>query len=435
METTAALEGLRCTACDASHDPAAVAGRCPECAGPLVAAYDATIDRGTLADRRFDGLGRYAELLPLASEAVPSLDEGTTPLVSCPTFADQLGVGAVYVKDEGANPTGTAEDRGLALAVAAARTHGATDVALPTTGDAGQSAAAYAARAGLGAEAFVPTRSTFVAKAMTNVHGGEMSVVEGRYPDAVAAFERAMADRTVAGERRGGGDADSGDASDGADSTRADSAGDAGDPEEASGEGDRWHSVAPFDTPYRNEGAKTLLFEVVEQLDWTVPDAVVHPTGHGLSVVGSHLAAEQLVATGLVDAIPALHVAQPEACAPVIAAADASADDTETWERPDTLVGALEVPDPAGGALALEAVRETGGRAVGVSDDDALEAAVTLAGEGVEASATGGVGVAAAQALAAAGRFGSDATVVLVNPVAGNKENDVLRSHLLRKGV
>ena len=86
-------------------------------------------------------------------------------------------------------------------------------------------------------------------------------------------------------------------------------------------------------------------------------------------------------------------------------------------------------------SLALEAVRETGGRAVGVSDDDALEAAVTLAGEGVEASATGGVGAAAAQALAAAGRFGSDATVVLVNPVAGNKENDVLRSHLLRKGV
>jgi threonine synthase len=151
--------------------------------------------------------------------------------------------------------------------------------------------------------------------------------------------------------------------------------------------------------------------------------------------VGSHLAAAQLKASGLVGESPALHVAQPEACAPVVAANDEGADDTDLWERPDTLVGALEVPDPAGGALALAAIRETGGRAVSVSDDDALEAAVALAGEGVEVSATGGVGVAAARELAEGDSLGSDDTVVLVNPVAGNKENDVLRSHLMRKGV
>ena len=268
-------------------------------------------------------------------------------------------------------------------------------MALPTTGDAGQSAAAYAARADLDSEAFVPTRSTFVAKAMTNVHGGDMSVVEGRYPDAVDAFEGAMSD------------------DDNAD----------------------WHSLAPFDTPYRHEGAKTLLFEVLEQLDWAVPDAVVHPTGHGLGVVGSHLATDQMQEAGLVDDAPALHVAQPEHCAPVVAADDAGDDNTEVWERPDTLIGALEVPDPAGGALALDAVRDTGGWAVGASDDDALEAAVQLNAEGIEASATGGVGAAAARELAADGHLGSDDTVVLVNPVAGTKENDVLRSHLMRKGV
>ncbi|WP_123537387.1 pyridoxal-phosphate dependent enzyme [Halosimplex salinum] len=398
MDTTAALDGLACVDCEATHDPTETPRRCPDCGGVLVPTYDHSaveVTRDSLADERFDGVARFGELLPFATEALVTLDEGTTPLISCPEFADDLGVRAVYVKDEGANPTGTAADRGAALAVTAARAHGAEKVALPTTGDAGQSVAAYAARAGLDSEAFVPTRSTFVAKAMTNVHGGDMSVVEGRYPDAVEAFESAMAD------------------DDNAD----------------------WHSLAPFDSPYRHEGAKTLLFEVVEQLDWEVPDAVVHPTAHGLGVVGSHLAAQQLVGADLADETPALHVAQPEDCAPIVAADDAGDDDTEVWERPDTLVGSLEVDDPEGGALALDAVRDTGGWAVGASDDDALEAAVTLAKEGVEASATGGVGAAAAQELAAGGHLGSDDVVVLVNPVAGNKENDVLRSHLMRKGI
>jgi threonine synthase len=409
METTTAFDGLTCTACGAGHDPTA-GGRCPDCDGLLVAEYDVAalpdVDPATLADSRFDGIGRYADLLPFPPGAVPTMDEGTTPLVACPDLADELGAGAVYVKDEGANPTGTTADRGMALAVAAAAADEATTVALPTTGDAGQSAAAYAARIGLDSHAFVPTRSTFVAKAMTNVHGGEMTVVEGRYPDAVAAFEDAMADH----------------GSDGATG-------------EETTDVPAWHSVAPFDTPYRQEGAKTLLFEVVEQLDWTAPDHVVHPTGHGLGITGSYLAADQAGAVGLADGTPALHVAQPEACAPVVAADDDGDDDTVRWEHPDTLVGALEVPDPAGGALALEAVRETGGRAVGVSDDAALAAAVALANEGVEVSATGGVGAAAARQLAAGGHFGDEDVVVLVNPVAGNKENDVLRSHLMRKGV
>jgi len=404
MQTTPALSGLACVDCGATHDPTTASRRCPDCGGILTASYDIEgidLSRDSLAGERFDGLARYRDLLPLAPAAVPSAGEGATPLTSCPEFADELGVGAVYVKDEGANPTGTTVDRGAALAVGAARELGADAVALPTTGDAGQSVAAYAARAGLDSEAFVPTRSTFVAKAMTNVHGGEMNVVGGRYPDAVEAFESAMSERT------------------GEDSTA-----------------DRqWHSLAPFDQPYRHEGAKTLLLEVLEQLGWETPEAVIHPTGHGLGVVGSRLAAEQASALGLVDETPALHVAQPDACAPIVAADDRGADETDVWDRPDTLVGALEVPDPSGGALALDAVRETGGWAVGATDDDALEAAVALAGEGVEVSATGGVGAAAAQRLAAEGHFESDDTVVLVNPVAGNKENDVLRSHLMRKGV
>jgi len=394
MQTTPAVDGLSCTDCGTDYDPA-TQGRCPACGGALAVRYDvdaAEIDRETLSARRFDGISRYADLLPFSAETLVTAGEGATPLVACPDLAAELGVAEVYVKDEGHNPTGTTVDRQAAVAVAAAREQGAETVAHPTTGDSGQSVAAYAARAGLDSEAFVPARSTFVAKAMTNVHGGEMSVEQGRYDDVVDSFEDASADAD-------------------------------------------WHSLRPFETPYRQEGAKTLLYEVVEQLDWTAPDAVVHPTGHGLGVVGSHRATADLRETGLVEETPALAAAQAEGCAPVVDAHDAGAASTAVWERPDTLIGALEVPDPEGGTLALDAVRETDGDAVAVTDDEALEGAVTAAAEGVEVSATGGVGVAAAQRLAEDGALGADDTVVLVNPVAGNKENDVLRSHLMRQGV
>jgi len=399
MDTAPAVTGFACLHCGESVGTGADARRCPDCGGPLDVRYDyADLDdaREAVERARFDGLARYDPVLPAPADRLVTVGEGATALVDCPGLAEDVGVGSLLVKDEGRNPTGTVRDRAFAVSVTAASDH-ATDVALPTTGDGGQSAAAYAARAGLGVEAFVPARSTFVAKAMTNVHGGEMSVVEGRYDDAVAAFESATADARESGTAP--------------------------------------RSLAPGDTPYRHEGLKTLLWEVVEQLDWTVPDAVVHPTAHGEGATGSHKAARELVELGLVDGLPALSVAQPDACAPVVEAWSSDATAPARWDRPDTLVGALEVPDPALGGPALGAVRETGGRAVAVSDEAALDAAVALAEEGVEASATGGIGAAAARRLAADGHLGADDTVVIVNPVAGNKENDVLRSHLMRAGV
>jgi threonine synthase len=394
MDTVA---DFACLACGTAVDATPAAGRCPECEGPLRGRYEFDdVSRSTFDEERYDGIARYAPLLPFDAGTLVTMAEGTTPLVPAPSLADELGVASVLVKDEGRNPTGTVRDRAFALAVTAAREADASEVALPTTGDGGQSAAAYAARAGLGSEAFVPTRSTFVAKAMTNVHGGEMSVVEGRYPDAVATFGDAMADTA---------------------------------------DQETPHSVAPGATPFRHEGLKTLTFELVEALDWTAPDAVVFPTAHGESVVGALRALEDLSDAGLAGGLPALHVAQPEGCAPIADAWERGDDAPTPVEHPDTLVGALEVPDPALGGPALDAVRETGGRTVAPDDDAALEAAVSLAGEGIEASATGGVGAAAARELAADGAFDEDDTVVLVNPVAGNKENDVLRSHLMRKGV
>lgn len=396
METTAAFAGLSCTDCGETFDAASAPGRCPDCGGALDPAYDydaLDVNRETLAGDR-PGIWRYEQLLPFTRSSATTMDEGETPLVNCPRLADELGVERVLVKDEGRNPTGAFEDRGQALAVTAADQHGATDVALPTAGDAGQAAAAYAARAGLNSHAFVPTRSSFVNKAMINVHGGDMSVVEGRIDDAEAAFEGALDDN------------------------------------------DGWHSVAAFTTPYRHEGKKTVYYETVEQLDWDVPDRVVVATGYGDGVVGVDKAATELNELGLVDDRPAIYAAQAEGCAPIVEAFENGADAHEPWDVPDTICGGIEVPDPDGSPLVLDALRDSDGGAVATSDADILDSTVTVAQhEGIEMGVDSAAAASGAWQLAQNGEFDGDDTVVLLNAGSGSKDADVVRSHLMSKGL
>ncbi|WP_226012789.1 threonine synthase [Halomicrobium salinisoli] len=388
MDATTAFRGLECLDCGATAPDGSY--RCPDCGGLLRASYDLDAVPGADAlDGRDPGPYRVAELLPFSRDHAVTMDEGATPATACPTLADEFGVDELLVKDEGRNPTGAATDRGLSLAVTAARDGDAAAVALPTTGNGGQSAAAHAGRAGLDSHSFVPSRCPFVNKAMINVHGGDMNVVEGRYPDAVEAYE--------------------------------------------GGREDEWTPVGPA-SPYRREGLKGIYFEVAATLSWSAPDALVVPTGHGTALAAIHAAATQLADAGVVDETPRLYAAQPTGCAPVV---DAVADgEVSPEEQPDSIVGSLEVPDPVLGDRAAAAVRESDGEGVAVDDDDALAAAVDAAGDtGLEVSATGGVGVAAARKLADLGAFDGDDAVVVVNPVAGGKENDVLRSHLMSRGV
>ena len=398
METTAALEGLACTECDAHHDPAAVPGRCPDCGGPLVATYDVDAqagetDRESLADSRFDGVARYGDLLPFELDAATSMNEGTTPLVACPGLADELGVAEVYVKDEGANPTGTTVDRQAAVAVAAAREQGAETVAHPTTGDSGQSVAAYAARADMDAHVWLAERAGYTQKAMVEIHGGELHVVEGEITDAGAGYAERM-------------------------------------------EQEDWYSTKTFVTPYRHETKKTMLYETVEQLDWEVPDHVVYPTGGGVGLVGMHKAATELRDLGLTDDLPAMYAAQSEGCAPVVRAFEEGRDVHEPWDTPDTICGGIEIPDPGASPLILDALRESDGGAVATSDDDILDAGTLVAKhEGVEMGATCAAAASGAWQLAEDGEFGADDTVVLLNTGTANKDADVLRSHLMSKGI
>jgi threonine synthase len=397
METTDAFVGLTCVDCGETFDAAETAHRCPDCDGILDPEYDydeIDLTREDLEDRPFESMWRYEELLPFPRSTAVSMDEGATQLVECPNLAEELGVGRVLLKDEGRNPTGTFKDRGQTAAVTAAVQHGATDVALNSAGNAGQSASAYAARAGLDSHVFLPSRAGFTNKAMVNVHGGDMTIVEGRIGDAGGAYAHAMEDH------------------------------------------DDWYSVKTFVTPYRHEGKKTMLYEIVEQNDWEVPDAIVYPTGGGVGLVGMHKGAEEFRDLGLIDEVPSMYAAQSSGCAPIVEAWEAGEEVHKVWETPDTICGGIEIPDPGASPLVLDALEESDGGAVATSDDDILDSAAAVAQqEGLEMGATCAAAASGAWELARRGEFDGDDTVVLLNTGAGNKDDDVLRSHLMSKGI
>ena len=389
------FEGFRCTDCGTTASDEAVT-RCPACGGVLDATYDLAgvpLERATLDGR--DGGWAARELLPFVPAGA---GEGETPLVEAPRLADELGVDALHLKDEGHNPTGSVSDRGLALVAAAADRVGADTLALPTAGNDGQSAAAYAARVGLLSRVFVPSRANFINKAMINVHGGDMRVVEGRYGDARETYEAEREEMPAA-------------------------------------EAEAWFPAGAFDSPFRHEGAKPVYHETVEALGWTVPDAVVVPVGHGAVVAGLWKAARELDALGVVDGTPRMYAAQAAGCAPVVEAV-ASGEDPEPWEVPDTVVGRLEIPDPVGGLPAVEAVTASGGTGVAVDDEDALDSAATVAQhEGLEVSVACGVAAAGAWQLRETGELDAGETVVVVNTGSGSKDADIVRSRLMGRGM
>lgn len=391
MHTDGALADFECHTCGTMLEPDDVETTCPDCGDPVTPAFDPAALTDVVEDGTDNatGIDRFAPALGFDPDAeLVSIGAGGNPVIDAPSLATEAGVDSVRIADEGRNPTGSAVDREMAVAVSAARERDAEQVVLPSTGNAARSAAAYAGRAGLDSLAFVPSRTPFLEKAMANVHGGDLSVVEGRYADAAAAYET----------------------------------------EEHDG-----FPVGP-DSPFRQLGAATLAWDLFGR-DGSSPDAVVLPVGHGTRLAGFFAGLEALEAGGRLDSLPALYAAQPEGCAPIVAAHE-SGEGIEPWETPDSVIGPLEIPDPAVGSLALDALTASDGGAVAVEDDDALAAAVDAnAATGVEVSATGGVALAGVQTLAERGEIDADTSVLIVDPLAAAAESDVLRSQLMSRGI
>ncbi len=376
------LTHLECTRCDRRHAPGRSATRC-ECGGPLFARND--LPRAALEMRpghlalREPTLWRYREVLPLEDlDERVTLGEGFTPLLPALRLGAPLGLPKLLVKTEGVNPTGSFEARGLALAVSMARLFGATDLCLPAAGNAGSALAAYAARAGLRAHVFLPRDAPRLVAMETQAYGAKVVRVDGLISDAA----RLCAERA----REHG-----------------------------------WYECAAFEEPYRVEGAKTIGYELAEQLDWTLPDAILCPTGEGTGLVGISKALTEMLEMGFVSSPrPRLYAVQAQGCAPIVKAFAEGLAEAPPWENAATFAQGLRIPKAFGDFLILRALRESHGAAVAVSDAEIVQGVKdAAASEGIFMAPEGGACVAAARKLKASGHLSPDDTVVLLDTGSG----------------
>jgi threonine synthase len=394
-----ALLGFECFDCGAGCDLAAPRSVCERCGRPLVARYDLTAVRASAPrdslGRHGTDLWRYRAVLPFApSFPVVRLGEGGTPLLPLPRLAEALGMERLWLKEESPNPTQSFKARGLALAVNGALAWGRRGIALPSAGNAGSAAAAYAAAAGLACRVAIPEDTPEAFALQLAAFGAEVRRVRGTISDC----GRVVAEWAPAPE---------------------------------------WWNVATFREPFRLEGKKTLGYEIAEQLAWDLPDAILYPTGGGTGLVGMAKAFRELEALGWVGArLPRLVAVQVDGCAPVVRAFERGAARTEPWAGAATLASGLRVPAPFADTLILEAVRASGGTAVAVGEEAMLDGMAELArSEGCYACPEGGATVAALRALLARGELARDARVVVFDTGSGLQYPEAWRAALARRAA
>jgi threonine synthase len=364
---------LRCRNCGAEYAPAPVA-ICAHCLGPLDPIYDSARplpDRATIAARA-PSLWRYREWLPFEGDPVLSLDSGFTPLLETPALARRLGVARAWVKnDTVSHPSLSFKDRVVAAAINAARAFGLDTIGCASTGNLGNAVAAHAARAGFKAWVFIPEDLEAGKVLGTAVYGARLVRVRGTYDD-VNRLCAQVADRFG------------------------------------------WGIVNVNLRGYYGEGSKTVAYEIVEQLGWRLPTAVVAPMAGGSLISKLRKGFGEFAAAGLArGAAPRLYGAQAAGCAPIVRLVERGAGEIEP-ERPRTICRSLAIGNPADGALAARTIRDTGGWAAAVSDPELVAGIRFLAEDtGVFAETAGGVTAAAARALAQAGRLGPEDEVVL----------------------
>lgn len=376
---------LECTRCGKTYESEAPHRLSPCCEKPLYARYDLEavgrrLKREELAGRSAD-LWRYAELLPVRDPAnAVRLGEGWTPLLETPRLAARLGVKRVWIKDEGQNPTASFKARGLCMAVSRAKELGITEVALPSAGNAGSATAAYAAAAGMRAHVVVPRDTPFPILEEMRALGADLELLDGLITDCAV--------RVAEGAKAHG-----------------------------------WFDLSTLKEPYRVEGKKTMGYEVAEQLGWTLPDVIVYPTGGGTGLVGMWKAFDEMERLGWIgSARPRMISVQAAGCAPIVRAWETGTEHAEPWAGAHTYASGLRVPRAVGDFLILQAVRDSGGAAVAVPDDE-MRAWTPLVGAdtGVFCAPEGAATAAAVARLREEGAIRADDSVVLFNTGSGLK--------------
>jgi threonine synthase len=387
MPAIAYLECSRCHAHISAETPQTVCTQCADApAGSLYVRYDLSHLKGTspheviARDTSATGAGmwRYRSVLPDVKPV--TLGEGWTPVLKSKRYP------SAFVKEEGANPTGTFKARGLALAVTMAEHYGLRKLAVPSAGNAAGALAAYAAAAGIEANIFMPKDVPFANYLEAVAYGAKVTLVDGLISDCAR----------IVNERK-------------------------------SEEG--WFDVSTLKEPFRVEGKKTMGYELVEQLGWAYPDAVFYPTGGGVGLIGMWKAFEEMEQLGWVKPgkRPRMIAVQAAGCAPVTRAYEAGAKASQMWQNASTFASGLRVPKPYGDYIILEIVRASKGIALSVTDDEILASILDWArNEGILLSPEGASVTAAYDKLLASGFLKSSDRVVLFNTGAGLKYADVI---------
>jgi threonine synthase len=385
---------LFCKVCDKKYDQKGLQNLCA-CGAPLLVEYDLDAVRKSWQKEQLksalSSMWRYHPVLPADLEEAVTLGEGFTPLVETKRLGSTLGLSDLWVKDEGQNPTASFKARGMSVAVTMARKFGATRLAAPSAGNAGGALAAYAAAAGLEAYIFMPSdvpQSTFLEG---KAAGAKVTRVDGLISDC----------GRIVSERK---------------------------------QKEGWFEVSTLKEPYRLEGKKTMGYELAEQFGWILPDAILYPCGGGVGLIGMWKAFQELETLGWIGAKrPKMIAVQAQGCAPIVRAFEKGAASSDFWNGAYTVASGLRVPKALGDFLVLEAVRESGGTAVAVSDQDMMDAAIKLASlEGIFAAPEGGACFAALPGLIESGVVGRDERIVVYNTGSGLKYLEAYATRFLR---
>ena len=323
---------LTCPKCGREYPINELQNLC-NCGAPLLAYIQVEAETNPLEMiiTEDESLWRYRKLLPIKNENDRvTLGEGMTPLKREAELGSLLGLDNLYLKDEGVNPTGSFKDRGMTVALSRAKELGVTKVSLPSAGNAGVAAAAYADAAGMECWVFIPddTPSSFSKSCLE--FGANVTKVKGTITDAGLMMSETL--------------------------------------------DESWFNLSTLKEPYRVEGKKTMGYELAEQLDWKLPDVIIYPTGGGTGLIGMWKAFDEMEKLGWIDGErPKMVSVQSEGCAPIVKAFHDGKDFAEPWDNAKTNALGLRVPSAVGDFLMLRALRESGGTAIAVSEDEIIE--------------------------------------------------------------
>ncbi len=378
---------LECSKCGERLDATTPQTLCPKDAGVLYARYDLPAIKNSVSredvKRGPQSMWRYALVMPEANPV--TLGEGWTPLLPSRTTKN------LWIKDEGVNPTGSFKARGMSAAVTMARHYGIKKVAAPSAGNAGGALAAYAAIANIEAHLFMPKDVPIANQVECRAFGAHVNLIDGLISDC----------GRIVGERK-------------------------------TAEG--WFDMSTLKEPYRIEGKKTMGYEVAEQLGWTLPDAIIYPTGGGVGLIGMWKAFDEMEQLGWLapgTKRPRMVVVQAEGCAPIVKAALEGKSTSEMWQNATTISSGLRVPKAYGDYILLDILKQSGGRAVTVNDTDTIEAVMDWAKEeGIFAAPEGAACLVAYRKLVADGFIKPTDRTVIFNTGSGYKYIDVLADAL-----